>query len=889
MIRALCRMSVAALLLLASYTRGAAQVTSSGGEISYEFLYQSDGPTIYFYYRVTIKIFKECNEAGGFPFSLPLRIAREYPNNSFSPPTVQQADLLRTYTTSQIQNGCSSAPLLCYQAGVYETEVELQAYRGNYLLYIQAEARKKDKYRNVKTDGIGKRSGGVMGYTYLTRIPGMLSAGNVAAPSSPVVQREYPLILCVGQPFQYDFSAEDPDGDSLAYSFVTAYQGPIWTDPRFSDGSSSWPPFQPLIYYGSYSGAAPMGSGVQIDSKTGRISGTAPAAAGSYLVAVEITKFRNGVVMGRHRKETTFVFGLCPTPRAQLDSTYRNCNGTSVKFINYSAGPIQTYFWDFGVSGTDADTSNVREPVFNYPAPGTYHVKLYLNKGTNLCKDSAFATVIVDTGLRASFDARRSIDFCNKAVYDFNSTSTAGASPIVSYSWDFGEPSTSGDVSNLSNPSYEYPSMGTKLVRLIVRNENGCSDTMFRNILALTSLLQVQNDTTICSLDTITLRTSTSGYPGTFSWSPNYNISSLVSPAPRVSPKRDTVYVVSFTDTTGCSAVDSIAVTVRDSVQIQLSPLDTTICLFDTVSVRAVHDALSVSWQPAGAIVPVTPDGSLIQSSPSASTLLIATANLGSCRASDSLTVNVVPRPAVTVNNDTLVCFGAPVPLRASGGSIYSWTPTETLSNSFIANPLAYPARNTLYTVTVTDTLGCPKPGYGSVEVKTFRGLIAIAAQDTMVVEGEPVQLYGAGGKYFQWTPATYLSDPNSPVPVSRPFGDVTYVLRIRDDNNCTDSAVVKIRAFKDADLYVPTAFTPNSDGRNDVFRVFAVGIRLRGLSIFDRWGNLVYSTSDAGRGWDGRRHGVPAASGSFVWVVTGMNAKTGKPVQKKGTFTLVR
>jgi gliding motility-associated-like protein len=103
------------------------------------------------------------------------------------------------------------------------------------------------------------------------------------------------------------------------------------------------------------------------------------------------------------------------------------------------------------------------------------------------------------------------------------------------------------------------------------------------------------------------------------------------------------------------------------------------------------------------------------------------------------------------------------------------------------------------------------------------------------------------------------------------------------------DSALVRIRAFKDPDIYVPTAFTPNNDGRNDLFKVFPVGFILEELKIFDRWGNVLFVTSDQNKGWDGKYKGETLASGSFVWVAKGKNKKTGAPVIKKGTITLIR
>ena len=591
----------------------------------------------------------------------------------------------------------------------------------------------------------------------------------------------------------------------------------------------------------------------------------------------------------RHRKEIQFLFSNCTWPRAQLDSTYKNCKSTTINFTNYSTGQISKYFWDFGDPSTNADTSNLAQPSWHYATPGIYQVKLFLNKGTTLCKDSAFANVIVDSGLNASFDSRRSLSVCNEALYDFTNLSTAGANPISGFSWDFGEPTVTTDFSIVQDPSYLYPTDGHKMVRLIIKNDIGCADTAYKIVQAFESLMQAPNDTIVCNLDTIALQTNTNGYPGSFSWTPNYNISSLNSPAPLVHPQTDTTYYVTFTDTTGCVTRDSVFVKVRDSVAISIDNIDTTICRLDTLLVSATHDGLSVTWQPAASVIPVNPDGSVVHAFPFTTGDLIATAHFGSCFSEDTIRIKVVPQPQVTISDDTTVCLGAPVYLQANGGAFYLWAPAATLDNPLLSNPVAHPKSNTIYTVSVYDTLGCPKHTMATVKVTTFRGLIAIAEKDTMVVMGEPVQLSGTGGQYYHWSPSSWLSDPNIANPVARPFDDIVYTLTISNDDNCTDSARVKIRAFKDPDIYVPTAFTPNNDGLNDLFKVYPVGFFLKDLKIYDRWGGLLFMTTDPAKGWDGKNKGEVLAAGTFVWVATGTNKKTGAPVFKKGQITLIR
>src|SRR5262249_31333000 len=150
-----------------------------------------------------------------------------------------------------------------------------------------------------------------------------------------------------------------------------------------------------------------------------------------------------------------------------------------------------------------------------------------------------------------------------------------------------------------------------------------------------------------------------------------------------------TTYFVEFTDQTGCSNKDSVRIKVRNTVDMHIDHIDTTICKLDTIFLHVVHDGLSVTWNPTTVVTPLNPDGSSVNAFPGATIPLIATAHFGSCVASDTIRVKVVPQPFVTVNNDTTVCFGAPVYLHATGGTYYLWTPASTLDNPVIANPVA--------------------------------------------------------------------------------------------------------------------------------------------------------------------------------------------------------
>jgi gliding motility-associated-like protein len=110
------------------------------------------------------------------------------------------------------------------------------------------------------------------------------------------------------------------------------------------------------------------------------------------------------------------------------------------------------------------------------------------------------------------------------------------------------------------------------------------------------------------------------------------------------------------------------------------------------------------------------------------------------------------------------------------------------------------------------------------------------------------------------------------------------------DGVGCTDSAYLTIQVFKGGpSVFVPTGFTPNGDGRNDVIRPIAAGMRyIEYFNVYNRWGQLVFSTRTNGHGWDGRINGVMQFTGTFVWTVKAVDFR-GNVYFDKGIFTLIR
>jgi gliding motility-associated-like protein len=144
----------------------------------------------------------------------------------------------------------------------------------------------------------------------------------------------------------------------------------------------------------------------------------------------------------------------------------------------------------------------------------------------------------------------------------------------------------------------------------------------------------------------------------------------------------------------------------------------------------------------------------------------------------------------------------------------------------------------------------------------------------------------------FSWNPTQGISDPtiaNPDVTVGAIGDDVTYQVIASTPAGCRGEGYVRVRSYKGPDIYVATGFTPNRDGLNDRFFPFPVGIKaIKYFRVFNRWGQLLFSTSTLHDGWDGTLNGRDQPTGVYVWMAEAIT-EDNRVITKKGTVTLIR
>lgn len=165
----------------------------------------------------------------------------------------------------------------------------------------------------------------------------------------------------------------------------------------------------------------------------------------------------------------------------------------------------------------------------------------------------------------------------------------------------------------------------------------------------------------------------------------------------------------------------------------------------------------------------------------------------------------------------------------------------------------------------------------------------ANAGNDTIIARNTLFQLHGSGGVSYSWSPAAGLNNANISDPITKITNDTRFFLTVKNEEGCVDTASVKATVFNGSAIYVPTAFTPNHDGLNDILKPFYVGIKtLYYFTVYNRWGEKVFSTTDMNQGWDGSWKQTVENGSAYVWVLKAVDM-LGKMYNLKGSFILLK
>ncbi|MEO6329813.1 MAG: gliding motility-associated C-terminal domain-containing protein [Ginsengibacter sp.] len=257
------------------------------------------------------------------------------------------------------------------------------------------------------------------------------------------------------------------------------------------------------------------------------------------------------------------------------------------------------------------------------------------------------------------------------------------------------------------------------------------------------------------------------------------------------------------------------------------------------------------------------------------------------CISNDSTTVVINLNPVADAGTDVNICEGATTKLQGSqiNATFYKWFPPMGLSDPLSLAPVASPSETISYILTVSD--GVCKDS-ASVLVSVIKAPTANAGPDKVVVGNQTAvlegQVSGSNVTYF-WTPDLYISSDSILTPQVSPPYDTTYTLHVISNDGCgtaTDKVLVKY--FKD--IYIPNAFTPDENGLNDRWNLPSLtAFPLAEVSVYNRYGQLIFYNKGYTRQWDGTFKGMPQPAGVYIFIV---DLKNGLK-KLHGTLTLLR
>jgi gliding motility-associated-like protein len=395
---------------------------------------------------------------------------------------------------------------------------------------------------------------------------------------------------------------------------------------------------------------------------------------------------------------------------------------------------------------------------------------------------------------------------------------------------------------------------------------NGCDSTVTLNLIVSNPPNLILADTSFCQGGTAVLNPAGAL---TYQWIPNVgsvNSNGVLTVTPSQSLSLMLVGLNAF----NCSDTQSVQIMVYDNPVLQVSASDLEICPNEIVNI-SVSGANTYSWS-GGLLAGLNGDNHSF-SPPQTATYTVTGANLDGCTASADIQIIVNPAPLVTVAPDTAICSGDEIELNAFGAQIYNWN-DGTNGSSNLTSPLY----TSVYQVIGSNNFGCSDTASLNVTVHPLPEAI-IQANPTMVYSDDPTVQFsnnsiGASVSVWNFDNGAIQETSTSSFDYTYPQQEGNYMVTLTVSNQfgCSDFSFIPIEVIGDIVYYIPNAFTPDGDEFNNVFLpVFTSGFDPYNylLTIYNRWGEMIYESNNHQIGWDGDYYGKLCPTGIYSYVIT--------------------
>lgn len=579
-----------------------------------------------------------------------------------------------------------------------------------------------------------------------------------------------------------------------------------------------------------------------------------------------------------------------PTIYFNPDSTL--CAGDSVSLKNLNHQRDYRYLWS--APGNMSRDSATR---FGFPNGGMQPIQAIVTDSLG-CTDTMIRIMNVQHIPNARIQASLTDTNCYPALVRFEDITNHPNIEWRTWSFGLGDPPV---TRRNKTAAYTYPYPGKYNVGLIVETTFGCRDTIeiseYINVGGPYAEFNLENDTA-CVGELV-----------------SFNLDSVINTFRLDWDFGDGIGVQlpgnekSSTHIFRAPGTYSVRILLNDSAFDCIRSVEDTIKVFEVIADMVVSDtsgcapheaefadvsqhADSRRWIHSGNVVSSDSIEQISFLNPGfQKVFLVAIDSKTGCTDTTSQAFEIFPSPEIKISNDTVLCRGDSLLLRATGASFYQWTPREGLSSISDSIVFASPEDDIVYSVFARNDFDCTAEA--SIEVKVQQAYVFSTEEDTSIFIGQsvPIAIESPDSSLlYRWNPVNDLSCNLCPNPIASPLKTTRYTASISDPFGCfMATASILINVEEEFEVSVPNAFTPNADGLNDWFYAVTYGIKeLLYFRVYDRWGKMIFETNSFNNKWNGTVGEVPCPIGTYVWEFEGLRYND-QSVNLVGTINLIR
>ena len=545
------------------------------------------------------------------------------------------------------------------------------------------------------------------------------------------------------------------------------------------------------------------------------------------------------------------------------------CAPLNVQFTNYSQGGNLNYFWSFG----NGQVSNSQSPSHLYTSSGTFVAQLVVDNGCSF--DTSTITITVLAKPQVAFTVVNDT-LCTGQVFQFTNISSQLSNTV----WNFGD----GLGSNVYSPGHVYASGGTFLVSLIGTSAaNGCTDTAYQLVHSIPSPV-LAYDTLVyegCAPLWVSFN-ELSGTATSALW--DYDDGSIGIAPSNVhtypNPGSYTPQVIAF-NTFGCSDTANFTVVVHDVPVVDFDVADKTSCEvpFLVTPVNNSQGAIVYDWDFGNGSGSNQFEPTATYTQTGNYLLVLMGYNQFGCGDTTFQNIIVNPIPNSQFLPDTTAgCEDLTVSFtnNSTNGNLYFWNFGDGTSIQSL-NPTHTYTEPGVYDVTLitTNMFGCVDTLINQALITVYQQPTAgftvfpsiVYTEDPFVEITNTAQNYNTGEYYLGNGTVSGITLEQYSYGSSE-AGDYNLMQVVYNNFGCSDTAYQVIQLNLSPTLYVPNAFTPDADGENDSWIPVATAMYSIEVSVFNRWGEEVFTTTDLSKTWDGKYRGQDCPVGVYSWKI---------------------